>query len=237
MDANFSNHLLFMRKHRGDFAVTSNGIYIVSDAPGFTAWVPTKTKQSLPAGFDAVRLVPSGQQFWESRLALEGFNPAETLSYQECDVQPPASAGSINITKADKVADGAAFAAIQEAAFLDPEDPGSLWWRENFPVVARRNLFDPDQDMLIAWSDEKAKAVLLIVYGADVAGIYAVATDPACQRSGFSTALLQEAHRRAHERGMQRLVLQAMAGSYADEFYKRRGFTETYRSTVWRRSA
>ena len=242
MDALFRNHLSFFRLHRGDFFVAPDAVYIVAEAPGVTSWVPLSDAAERPADFDAVRLIPESGDEWPDRLQEAGFQPAESLSYQEFaldrQLTPRAERGDYEVHVASSPDDAQAFAEVQSAAFLEGGDGAEdRWWREFFPWAALRNYVDSNQDLLMIREDGTAVAVLLLVYDEDVAGIYAVATRPEYRNRGLSTGLLNAGLERARQRGLKRAILQAMCGSFADGFYRRAGFEERYVSTVWRRTA
>jgi GNAT superfamily N-acetyltransferase len=239
LDPIFANHLQFFRRHRGDFHVAGDGVYIVAEAPGVTSWTPLSDEAALPPGFDAVRLLPESGHGWPRRLEQMGFAAAETLSYQAMALTNAIArqdSPAVRIAPVSSTEDALAFAAVQAAAFLEEPDEGNDWWRAFFPLAAMRNYVDPDQRLLTAFCEEQAAAVLLLLYTGDCAGIYAVATRPKYRRRGLSAALLKAAADDARERGAKCLVLQAMLGSVADGFYRRAGFEERYRSTVWRRA-
>jgi GNAT superfamily N-acetyltransferase len=240
MDPIFANHLLFIRRHRGDYAQTDRSVTIVSEAPGFTSWVPLAPDADRPTETDAVRLLPESGGDWSNHLDGAEFKPAEQLSYQSFDLSSDLErghpGGSVSIQYGQTVDDALVFAEIQSRGFLEKSGEATDWWKVFFPFVAVRNIFDPQQDFLIASASGKPAAVLLLISNNKVSGIYAVATRPEARRQGVSTALLHEAANRARDRGSDSLVLQALVGSYAEGFYKRLGFSERYISTVWRRT-
>ena len=241
MDPILQNHLLFMRRHRGDYAVTETAIYIASEAPGFTSWVPLSRKAHLPADLSAVRLMPWSGDNWSRELEEAGYRLTEQLSYQDLDLRQAVrnwgEQSDLSIVRGQTDQDALAFAEVQSAGFLEHNGDTGDWWRSFFRFVALRNIRDSTQDFLIAVHDGEPVAVLLVVTEADIAGIYAVATRPQFRNRGFSGALLREAAAKARERGASKLVLQAMCGTYADGFYKRLGFSERYISDVWRKQA
>jgi GNAT superfamily N-acetyltransferase len=239
LDPLLLNHLLFMRRHRGDYHIGSKGVYIVSEAPGFTSWIPLHAEAAIPPDIEAIRLVPQSGAGWPARLQLAGFEAAESLSYQNLDLTNPITARraepDVKIHRAT-CRDGAlAFAEVQSAAFLHGEGPDEMWWRQFFRHVALRNIGDADQDFLMIDLDGTTVAVLLLIHQESLGGIYAVATRPEYRNRGLSTALLSAASERARSRGSDRLILQAMVGSFADGFYRRLGFEERFRSEVWRK--
>ena len=240
MNSILANHLLFIRRHRGDYFATDSAIYITSEAPGFTSWTPLSSAAVRPPEFDAVRLVPGSGEQWPDGLHQAGFSLAEQLSYQDFDLtrsleQRPVS-DEARITRGQSEKDACAFAEVQAVGFLDGPGEATDWWTRFFRFVALRNIHDPIQDFLIAAVDERAVAVLLLVTAGETSGVYAVATRPDARGRGLSTSLLLEAARRARARNSKRLVLQALCGSYADGFYRRLGFTERYVTPIWRRS-
>ena len=82
--------------------------------------------------------------------------------------------------------------------------------------------------------------VALMVFTAEHAGIYAVATLPTERKHGASSALMARAIADAKaERGFppSRVCLQVMAGSYAEGFYERLGFKPRFQLEVFARPA
>lgn len=239
MDPILANHLEFFRRHRAEVRRGTDGVSIVGNGPGLSSWIPLSAQADAPANAEAIRLVPASGEGWERRLEAMGYRAAEELSYQRLAIagSDRAPASTVDIRRGSSADDALSFADVQASAFLEPDDQGAetLWWRAAFPRVALANIADAAQAFLIARAGGQDAAVLLMLDAAQTTGIYAVATRPEYRGQGLSGALLDRAHALAVERGGRELVLQAMRGSYAEGFYLRRGFTEDYRSNVWRR--
>ncbi|MES2441258.1 MAG: GNAT family N-acetyltransferase [Pseudomonadota bacterium] len=241
MDALFRNHLHFLRRHRGDFLATRDGVYMVGEAPGVSFWTPLHDAARLPEDFGAVRLLPQSGEGWPARLGAAGYVEAETFSYQAlaCGraLSPRFPVPEVPVRRVESREDALAFARVQSAAFLTGDDGISVWWRSFFALAAVRNYQDPGQDMLIADAGDGASAAVLVVHAAGVSGLYAVATRPEARGKGLGTALLASALGEAARRGSQALTLHTESGSFADGYYRRLGFEERYASPVWRRPA
>lgn len=236
-DPIFANHLAFMNAHRGSVRWSGDHVLIDGRAPFLSSWTPLSPGAGIVQGAGAARLIPQGGSEWPARLKQAGYERAETLCYMELSAsfQPFAPSSFADIRSVASGKDALAFASVQSAGFLDDAAEHRDWWVRCFEEAACENYQRNDQDLLIAWVSNRAAAVLLVVDGGGLAGIYAVATHPDHRRRGLSTDLLNEARRRARRRGAGTLVLQAVAGSYAHQFYGRRGFRERYRSELWRK--
>ena len=238
-DELFENHLAFLATHRGRVTSTADWVRVDGHADFLSSWTPLHGSARPGREDKVIRLLPGDNAALSQELAGRGYAPAEALSYMELPpgARSPACSTDCRIEPVGSAADAKAFAEVQAAAFLDSASEHRAWWTLCFRRMAVANHARTDQDFLIAWAGARAAAVLLAVDTAAVAGVYAVATRPRYQRQGLSTALLHEARSRARDRGRDRLALQAVAGSYAQGFYRRLGFVERYVSRIWRRPA
>ena len=94
--------------------------------------------------------------------------------------------------------------------------------------------FIPEQVLVGHEEDELAAMLTMVPVEATTAGralsgryIFAVATHPAYQKRGYSTALLDEAHRRLREDGVDFSVL-VPASEDLFRFYEKRGYETTF---------
>ena len=141
--------------------------------------------------------------------------------------------GDAIIERVDSDASARAFANVQLSAFLERSDTTRDWWKRCFVDRALINFRDPAQNFLMIKRGGRAASVMLTVATGDVTGLYAVATRPEWQGQGLSSQLL------SHVAGQvvpgRRLVLQAVSGSAAEQFYRKRGFRTRFRVSIWRR--
>lgn len=235
-DPIFENHIAFMETHRGRVARRANGwVQFVGDADFLTFGSPQSPDAEEPTSLEpAVWLYPWAGEQWPTRLAARGYASAEQLSYMELTAFEPRTGGGegeIRVVRSN--AEALDFAAVQDKGFIGPDSPNANWWREQFRKAAVASHARPGQRFYTFYSDEHPVGVLLSVTTGSTTGIYAVATDPAFRNRGISSALLA---RCCSEATGQRIVLQVLAGSYAEGFYSRLGFVESYRMQVWRRA-
>jgi GNAT superfamily N-acetyltransferase len=239
LDPLFENHLAFLSTHRGRVGWTETSVSVDGDIPSLSSWTPFGDDAEIPDGCQVARLIPASGPTWSDRLTARGLKPAETLSYMElvdlsgvADTPPDA----VEITRVATNEEAKTFAEIQAAGFLDEsdEDPETIWWRRHFVAMALRNYRREDQSFFIATVNSVPASVLLSVHTPGMTGIYAVATAPHFRRRSLSAILLRKACAEARAYGNQHIGLQAMTGSYAHEFYGRRGFRDRYASQLWR---
>jgi GNAT superfamily N-acetyltransferase len=236
-EAAFENHLQFLAKHRGSVRRTAEGIIVDSEADGFSSWSPIEESSSIPFDCPAIRIPPwIGAGFGE-KARSEGFKAGETLVYMDlsCAISPAGSPAGLEIQEARSEAGALAFADVQAEGFAIGDPAVDSWWARFFSKAALKNFEDPTQTFYLGFHHEVAVACLLLVRSAETAGIYAVATRPAFRRKGFSQALLQHAQNDVAKSNIRWIILQAMAGAYAERYYAKLGFTELFRSVVWRR--
>jgi ribosomal protein S18 acetylase RimI-like enzyme len=236
LDPIFVNHLAFLAAHRGEVILDGRGVTVRSAMPGFSSFTPWDEGSALPDDAAAVRLMPSSGD-WAPRLAAQGWRKAEALVYMALDPDAALEASAppgVRIAVASTDADAEAFADAQAAGFEAAADD-SDGWRSRMRAAALANAPRADQTFHMALVDGRPAAVSLTVRAAGAAGIYAVATRPEHRRKGLSTALLARSQADARAAGLDAVVLQVMAGSYAEAFYRKLGFKERYVSQVWRR--
>jgi GNAT superfamily N-acetyltransferase len=237
LDPAFENHLAFIAGHRGELSRDESGIRVRSRLAGFTSWTPAGRDSRVPDDCPAVRLPPGASADWPEKLGSLGCGPGETLVYMEL-ADPHAPIGRVTAVEA-RVARGRDealdFADVQSAGFVTGDPAIDALWKDAFAEAALANIGDPRQLFYLGMLDGRAVGCTLAVRTGQTTGIYAVATRPAFRGQGVSAALLDRARRDALAEGHARIILQAMAGSYAEGYYARLGFREMYRLTVWRR--
>jgi hypothetical protein len=128
------------------------------------------------------------------------------------------------------------FAGIQSAGFATGNSETDDWWRAYFTEQARANYDHAAQQFFLGYLDEEEPVTsTLVVRGPGVTGIYAVATVPEHRSIGASATVLEYARRGALLSDHERVVLQAVSGSYPERYYEKLGFFTRYVSQVWRR--
>ena len=226
------NHLAFLASHRGDVIESGDGFALDGQAPFLSFFSPYHGAAEIRSDCKAVWLYPWSGEGWRDRLSAAGFAAAERMSYMQLGTLARRSAG--DFITIDRVKTGSAadeFAAVQQRGFLVGESGQNAWWADCFKRMAHRNYRRTDQDFLLARVGREPAAVLLTARTGDTTGIYAVATVPEQRGKGLSTTLLEQ----VIGEGTGRIVLQVMAGSYAHDFYRRRGFEDRFACQVWRR--
>ena len=237
--AAFDNHLAFLGKHRGRLVADGSGWTLHGASPALSCWTPSPGLIDVPPDCAAVRLGPWCGPDWEDRLTAAGFRPAERLAYMELDRlgSEPRTAADVAIDVARTDAALREFAAVQAAGFATGDAEVDGWWTPFFTEIALANGLDADQSFYVARVGGHAAATTLVLRGAGVAGIYAVATRPEYRCRGLAHALLARACTDAATgHRLERVILQAMAGSYPERYYAKLGFRQTYALTVWRRA-
>ncbi len=237
----FENHLSFMKTHRGDVIETADSIILSGETPGFTSWVPKHDKAAIPFDGAPVRLLPWSGDTWPRRLVSLGYKRAEVSSYMELldaeKIHSKSISSKIKIITADDETDADTFSKVQSDGFLIDSDPDSVWWKDCFQKMARRNIIRSDQNFYIAYIEGIPAAVMLVVSAAGVAGIYAVTTKPEYRNHGLCGTLLNHLQQDYDNAELTRFILQAKVGSYAEGFYERLGFVTRFQSQVWRRQS
>jgi len=118
-------------------------------------------------------------------------------------------------------------------------------WRKCFPNDPPRNRAETaipaklalNDGLLLVAEDGTGKVIGTIMAGYDGhrGWLYAVAVDPASQRCGIGTGLVEEACLRLHARGCVKVNLQVRAGNEAvAAFYRKLGFAEEPRISMGR---
>lgn len=235
-DALFDNHLRFLATHRGDLRYRGRDIFVEGPTPALTSFVPGHPESRIPDDAAAVRLAPWSGTGWSERLEPLGLKPAEALSYMELanarlPLGPPSAA--VTCVADDEGAD--AFASVQAAGFATGNREVDEWWAGYFAEQARLNHRNAEQTFYLGWAEERPVTSTLVVRTPGVTGIYAVATLPAFRRRGISAAVLDRARRDALARDHERVILQAVNGSYAETYYAKLGFVTRFISRVFRR--
>lgn len=120
--------------------------------------------------------------------------------------------------------------ALWRACF--PNDPPRN--RAEIAIPAKLSLND---DLLLIAEDRSGKVIGTVMAGYDGhrGWLYAVAVDPAAQRSGIGTVLVKEACQRLRALGCMKVNLQVRAGNEAvAAFYRKLGFAEEPRISMGR---
>ncbi|MFF0270109.1 GNAT family N-acetyltransferase [Kribbella sp. NPDC004536] len=229
VDALLENHLAFLAAHRGDVRRSADAIEVVGESEEFSVWIPLSPSAELPAGVNAVRLVPDSGPGWEERLAAAGFMAAEVLVHMEA---PAGSAQGEPVAPITTERDAEAFAEVQGAVFLEVGEPDYDWWREMFVERAVQNYCAPNQSLYLLRVDGDPASITLVLRTELVTGVYAVATKPQYRGRGLATRLLEQARQEA---AGGRLTLQVVEGSDAERLYLNLGFRPAYRSPHFRR--
>jgi GNAT superfamily N-acetyltransferase len=236
------NHLAFIAHHRGEVHYQESAIVVLGDADFLSCWIPTDDSAIVPDAVHTVRTVPWSGRVWPAQLHAYGFEPAEVLHYMEAPVRQELLSNTargvidaevIQVASRD---DAFAFADAQAGGFLEQSDEHSAWWRLTFEQMALKNYTDSAQFFYFIRAEGVPAAVALGLRTDKVFGIYAVATRPEFRGRGFSSALLARLQDRAIEGGSDRLALQVVAGSYAEQLYRKLGFQVAFRSPAYRRS-
>jgi ribosomal protein S18 acetylase RimI-like enzyme len=118
-------------------------------------------------------------------------------------------------------------------------------WRACFPNDPPRNRAETaipaklalSDGLLLVAEDGAGKVIGTVMAGYDGhrGWLYAVAVDPASQRSGIGTALVKEACQRLRALGCMKVNLQVRAGNEAvAAFYRKLGFAEEARISMGR---
>jgi GNAT superfamily N-acetyltransferase len=238
IDDLFGNHLYFMACHRGSVRLQRNDFYVDGPTSELTSFVPGSIDARLPPDCPAIRLAPwSGGSAWDGPLERVGYQRAESLVYMELGNSHAliGNGATFRITLASDLVATAAFAGIQAESFATGDAVADDWWRSYFAEQAAENYRHPAQRFYLGWDTAHPVTTTLAIRTRGVTGIYAVATLPDHRRRGISAAVLDRARLDAVESGDSRLILQAMAGSYAESYYTRLGFMPRYTSQVWRR--
>ena len=237
--AAFGNHLAFLGKHRGRLLADAGGWTLHGASPALSCWTPGPGHVDIPRECTTVRLGPWCGTDWDDRLTGAGFRPGERLAYMELDYlgTEPRTASDVEIDVARTDTSLRHFAAVQAAGFATGDAEIDGWWTPFFAEVALANGLDADQSFYLARVDGHAAATTLVVRAAGVAGIYAVAARPEFRCRGLAHALLARACTDAATgHRLERVILQAMAGSYPERYYAKLGFRQAYALTVWRRT-
>ena len=231
----FANHLAFLSRHRGLLEEDAGGTWINGRIPELTSWTPRADDSATPPACPAVRLAPWCGPHWDARLAGAGFARGETLVYMALadPTRPIPHDGSTRVEAVSDEAGSLEFARVQNLGFATGSSTVDAWWAGFFREQALVASRDPDQTLLLGRRGEVAVGTTLALRAAGVLGIYAVTTLPDQRRQGVSAALLDHVRRACA--GPGRIILQAMAGSYAEQYYARLGFNEVGRLSVWRR--
>lgn len=236
--AAFANHLVFLARHRGTLRVEDDGYWIDGACPALSCWIPGPGVDRLPASCSAVRLAPWTEKEWSSMLVQAGYAAAERLTYLELERLVPVERRVDAAVSIDFACDAAGlreFAAVQAAGFATGRVDIDAWWEPFFLRVALANQCEDDQTFYLARVDGRAASTTLAVRGAGVTGIYAVATRPEHRCRGLAHALLERAATdSARTHGLERVILQAMTGSYPETYYRKLGFRSICELQVWR---
>jgi GNAT superfamily N-acetyltransferase len=237
LDPLICNHIEFMKTHRGEIGVLDGGVYLCSNVPGVSCWIPYSDNAIVPKNCTTVHLIPGLDSHWPQLLSVRGFRYEEQLSYMELgeDVYVQARAGIIpDITTVKDDLEAVEFSAVQISAFLEGEHGNQVdAWRQCLNAMALINYKRREQTFYLGKLRDEVVACTLVVRTPMISGIYAVGTRPDYRNQGVSTAMLARAVRDARDSGAKRVILQAIRGSYAEGFYTRLGFTERFYSQIW----
>jgi GNAT superfamily N-acetyltransferase len=235
------NHLSFIAHHRGEVQYQERSIAVLGDADFLSCWIPTDESAIPPDVTRTVRTVPWSGGSWPARLCANGFEPAEVLHYMEASVARRTRFNIVDdgvdneVVSVASPEDALAFAEAQSGGFLEQTDEHAAWWRATFAQRALKNYGDPNQYFCLIRAEGDPAAVALGVRTDTVFGVYAVATRPEFRRRGFSSTLLAHLLDCAIASGSDRLALQVVAGSYAEQLYQKLGFQLAFRSPTYRR--
>ena len=239
--AAFANHLVFLARHRGTLRAEADGFWLDGVSDDLSCWAPGPGIDRLPTSRPVVRLTPWASPEWPAILTHAGYLGAERLTYMELErlaspVRPVAADVVIDVARTDRAL--REFAAVQAAGFATGQAAIDEWWAPFFERMALANQFAADQSFYVAHVGGRAASTTLAVRGAGVTGIYAVATRPAHRCRGLAQALLERAATdSASSHGLERVILQAMTGSYPETYYRKLGFRSVYELQVWRPQA
>lgn len=129
----------------------------------------------------------------------------------------------IEITTVTTEAEKQTFLSIFDAAFSEDEPLPQSY------LEGIRRALDEDWGAgltrnILLETDDTAAGIGTVAINNGIAFIYNIATLPSHQGKGFGTAATHAAIRTAREHDADRIVLQAEAGSYVEEFYRGLGF-------------
>lgn len=238
--AAFGNHLVFLARHRGRMRMDRSGVYIDGAVASLSSYTPWPESSTLPCSLPAVRLAPWSPCDWPARLREAGYGPAERLAYMQSTGSHGRGEESpeVSIEAARSASALREFAAVQAEGFATGVAEVDGWWAPFFAEQAARNGGDAEQTFYLARVGGTAAATTLVLRAQGVAGIYAVATRPAYRRRGLARALLDRARTDAMAQyGIDRVILQAVSGSYPEAYYAKLGFRCTHELAVWRTPA
>jgi GNAT superfamily N-acetyltransferase len=129
----------------------------------------------------------------------------------------------IEITTVRTEAEKQTFLSIFDAAFGEDEPLPQTY------LEGIRRALDEDWGAgvtrnILLKADGTAAGIGTVAINNGNAFLYNIATLPSHQGNGLGTAATHEAIRTAQDHGVDRIVLQAEAGSYVEDFYRDRGF-------------
>lgn len=230
----FENYLQFLSNFRGRLIEEPDRVAVQSDRAAYTMLVPIAADAcgAIDAFAGSVLLLP-GLREVEHALARSTRQQSTDLVFMSKPVPPGGTRLPPRIRRARSPADIDAFSLTQSQGFID--DPVELAdWHPWLRDANQRQRTSDRCRFLLADMDGAPSAVTLVFETADVCGIYAVATRPACRNRGLGTRLLTASEAIARRRGCQETHLQVFADTDAHGFYENRGFRETFRVGVWR---
>lgn len=219
----YASHRRFLEAQRGPLTRHDGYDVIHGDVPFFQVAM-LRERAALEAAAGAARFV-----FVPPWAPVDAPTPAlgeRVYQLTHMSLEPgrlAAPVEAVDVETATNEATLAEFTDVQASAFEpDPAKTPSLraWmWKHNLDAYR-----EPDQRYYLLRRDERAASVLLSVDSGDALGLYAVATAPAHQKQGLSSALL--AHVAAAE--TRPVCLQVMRGSAAERLYTKLGFAERF---------
>lgn len=239
LDPAFLNHLFFLACHRGIVEIGPDGVRVRSDIEGFSCWAPAHPDGVIPVDRVAVRINSYDESIREEMLRLAGYLPAETIRYMRRATGARALQGrpSAEVTVAASEADARTFARVQLEGFIHPDAANRSRWETIFESVACKVWQRADHRLYIVRQSGLPVAVGLLVFSAGIAGLYAVATQPAARRQGLARLVLEEAAAEAQALGYATVVLQVALRSDAERLYFNAGFESLYTTTTWRQKS
>jgi GNAT superfamily N-acetyltransferase len=230
------NQLTIASQHRGGRAPRPDGVEILSgDAALRYVVLEAPLAVPLPEGCHTVRVMP-----WAGDLSRPlrqlGFYPQGDLLYMSLQgalPMPPEVAG-YRLERALSPEAIDAFTDIQLDAF--PGLPRSRGPRFDFLRASQlRYLEDPSHYYLLGLLGPQAVSAGLLLCTAGVGGIYSLATRLPFRGQGLSRVLLSRLVHEAHAGGCDVIALQVHAGALAERLYRRLGFQQEFRVTVYER--
>ena len=230
------NQLTIASQHRGGLSRRADGVEILSgdDALRYVV-LEAPLAAPLPEGCHSVRVMPWAGDVTR-QLRLLGFYPQGDLLYMSLQGELPAAprVAGYRLERALTPEAIEAFTDIQLDAF--PGLPRTRGPRFDFLLASQmRHLSDPSHYYLLGHVGERAVSAGLLLRTAGVGGIYSLATRGPFRGQGMSQVLLAHLVHEARSSGCDVIALQVHAGALAERLYRRLGFQQEFRVTVFER--